>query len=267
MLKVPKELSRPGAEVNLDLIWHDGRYAVVLDGSSSLSGSESDVLDFTHAFMQGFERQASRGLELHECVNAAIDSLRGSFRPDNYQDGIVPSAAGVFLRETDDRVEVLSVADCSATILGKDGRVTRVCENSVGRFDAEALMKATSFCCMFGHGLADVVRRPRMRTILLANRRMMNVPGGYLALASNMRPLTAEDVARFDREDVACVLLCSDGFDVAADGFSSCDFDIDAAYDAMRRAERLDSSLERRPRFKVSDDASAMVILVQDDDL
>jgi hypothetical protein len=91
MLIVEQELCRPGAEVNEDLVWHDGHHAAVLDGSSTLAGATHDAVGFVELFAKRFAAQAVRDMTLASCVNAAIASLRDEFVPSSYPEGIVPA--------------------------------------------------------------------------------------------------------------------------------------------------------------------------------
>ena len=264
MLVIEQELSYPGTDVNEDLVWHGPHDAVVLDGSSTLSGTGHDAVEFVRAFIGCYENEVAAGRGLVESVNSAISSLRERFDPSLYAEGIVPSAAGAFVRETHDALEVVSIADCTVVVLGRDGSVTRVRDCAIDRFDAEVIELAASIRTDTGMDIAETMRLPQIRSALLANRKRMNTPGGYRVLASNMEPIDASSVVRFDKDTVARVLVHSDGFDSATEGVSlaSCDLDLEGLYRELRASERADVSLNRRPRFKVSDDASALLLRI-----
>ena len=263
MLIVEQELCRPGAEVNEDLVWHDRHYAAVLDGSSTLAGATHDAVGFVELFAKRFAAQAVRDMTLASCVNAAIASLRDEFVPSSYPEGIVPSAAGAFVRETDDALEVLSVADCTVVVLLRDGSTATVRDSAIDQLDAQVIKLACDIRSSTGQDISDVMRLPEVRAALLANRRLMNAPHGYRVLASNMRPLKGRST-RFDKADVERVLVHSDGFDRAAARLDLKDpeLSLETLYQKLRAEELADPRLNDIPRFKISDDASALLLRI-----
>lgn len=264
MLIIEQELSCPGAEVNEDLVWHDGRYAVVLDGSSTLAGTGHDAVRFVNLLIERFAAQAAHGSGLATCVNEAIDSLRDEFDARQYPEGIVPSAAGAFVRETDDAIEVASIADCTVVVLRKDGSTATVRDRAIERFDSQVIALASEIRSSTGTDFSEVMGLPEVRAALLANRKLMNTAEGYRVLASNMRPLRGRFVTRFDKSEVERVLVHSDGFDRAAEGLDLRDpgIDLEDLYQGLRASELADPELNRIPRFKLSDDASALLLRI-----
>jgi hypothetical protein len=95
--------------------------------------------------------------------------------------------------------------------------------------------------------------------MLLSHRKKMNAEGGYEILSFNMRKLDSADIKTFKKEDIDRIIFYSDGFDMFREDLAASDVDLSALYEKLRREENEDFLLNKNPRFKVSDDASAIV--------
>ena len=137
-------------------------------------------------------------------------------------------------------------------------------DRAIERFDSQVIALASEIRSSTGMDFSEVMGLPEVRAALLANRKLMNTAEGYRVLASNMRPLRGRFVTRFDKSEVERVLVHSDGFDRAAEGLDLRDpgIDLEDLYQGLRASELADPELNRIPRFKLSDDASALLLRI-----
>ena len=262
-LKVAQELSEPGGQVNEDLIWHGGNDFMVLDGASSLTpGSHHDAVGFVRAFTESYAVCARADKPLHTCVNESLDTLRERFDPARYEQGIGPSASLAVVRCHNGWMELLLLGDCTALILSTDGRTERTYLNEVARFDAIALDMAARIHEETGLPIRETIHNPLVHEQLVANRHMMNQPAGYRILSATTKPLTSTDVMSISLDGLAGIILHSDGFDNMEDDLTRQPIDLGRSYRMLRELERIDADLNRYPRFKIGDDATALYLEV-----
>ena len=103
----------------------------------------------------------------------------------------------------------------------------------------------------------------------MVSRSKRNQPGGYSILEADRAALNIPEF--FDLEDVEAILLNTDGFYRAVDHYdlhsneslvSAClaPGGVTNVLHALRAVEAADASCEKYPRFKKSDDATAVML-------
>lgn len=258
MLHITQTLSRPGAAVNEDRIWCDHSRLALLDGSTSLVPSAFDGSWFTGSFVEGLA--ASDAGDLPERVNQAlahVEALYRAERPETEPE-YYPSAAGIFVQERGADLEILAIGDCVGYFFMADGRMMRITDKTVTRLDQEVLDLCQTLRDQTGQTIAALLKTDEVRQRLLENRKKMNRPEGYRILAFNMRPCTAGDLILLPAREVRRIVLFSDGFDAVQDRLMKPDISLEQLYQDLRQMEREDPDFQRLPRFKPSDDASAL---------
>ena len=181
----------------------------------------------------------------------------------------MPSAGMVAVEWNDRGVRLFQIGDCTV-LLRRDGDIFEMFEpSSLGRLDAISIAELQSL--MSGDRDAKSAREQLLPT-LRRHRSQMNVAGGYGVLSTTVDCLDWLQIRSLDVQQGDEILLATDGFMAATDSYAL--FDRDAVFDhlagrrggeiirKMRDAERSDQNLDRYPRLKQYDDATALLIRV-----
>lgn len=264
MLRLIQGLSVAGDDANEDLCWIGTDDAVLLDGASSLDSKHHDSIDFVMAFIGEYKKVADgTDLPLHDCVNLALSPLRSQFDRERYASDVAPSASVAVARLRHGILSVLLIGDCTAIIYGTDGVARRLRLDEVKAFDRIALSLARSISERDGTSMCVAMQSDSVRRCLMANRMKMNADDGYRILAADMPLVGEKDVIHIPEDEVAAFLLHSDGFDAIGDRFLSPTCNIRRLYGELRAMEETDANFDEMPRFKLHDDASAMMVSVR----
>ena len=259
MIQVKQALSRPGGTTNEDRIWYEDGFLALLDGSSSLVPSGVGGDWFTECFVRGLEQ--TRAEKMTERINQALayveEEFTGTFPGRDLL--FYPSAAGVFVQEKEDFLDVIAIGDCEGHFIMKDGRVITVTDEAVTRLDQTVFDLCRQLQKERGGTIAELMKTEEARSLLIANRKKMNQPDGYRILSIGMEPCREEELIRIPKWDVARIVLFSDGFAELKDQLRQPDADLEDLYRKLRRMEADDPDFETMPRFKPGDDASALI--------
>ena len=256
MIRMLQELSEPGGLKNEDLVWHSDFAAMVLDGSTTLKNSEYDGFWFTRTFARSFESALEEGLSLPEAVNKA---LAETCRVLEGAAGTYPSASGIFLKQTGETAELLTIGDCTGLVFLKNGSRIRILDDTVKRLDQSVLDRCALLHKETGQTIAELVKTEEIRALLVKNRGKMNMPGGYRILSVHMTPCRTEEVICLPVKEISRVVLFSDGFDEVQEHFADPEVSLNELYRLLREREAADPDFECMPRFKPGDDASALI--------
>ena len=260
-IRVLQELSLPGALRNEDAVAHGAGFAALLDGATSLVRTEHDAVWFTRCFLALYRTAMEAGLDIPAAVNSVIARMREDYPElrDLGKAEYYSSAAGILVRLNGEKLELFAIGDCTALLQYRDGRWERIHKDDVDRFDDQVLDQMRQIHRTEGLSLPETMALPAVREHLLKNRSLMNQPGGYRILSFNMAPVTQGEILRFPVGELKRVVLFSDGFDSMQERFYADGIDLQDLYQQLRSFELRDSALEAFPRFKLHDDASAIL--------
>ena len=275
-------LSERGNAANEDFAYAasapGGSYGVVIDGATGLvdlplvsTDFATNAQWFSHTVGAHVCRSLEAGERPTEALAAAVDAAReelesalgcdvGSLAP-----AAVPSATLALAVERAGELELWGLADSPLVVFLRTGELMVLTDRVLEGLDegVVALMVERSA----GRSLSVAEKRALVRDEVIANRQRKNVEGGYWCLDP-----TGEGLARARRltlpvSDVVAVAGMSDGLFRAFGqyGMERLDewmagatyFSALALCDRMRVLEAADATLERFPRMKVGDDASA----------
>jgi len=244
-----------------------GPFAWIIDGATGLGDTRlldapSDAAWLTAvldaALREGAAAAGDPGFLLAEAAataEARFEAERHRAPAERYE---IPTAAVLLARFGDDGVTVVDLGDCGLYLAG-DGRVRRIGGTESGR-----AAEQTSARRLMGSGSG---RGPDVLSFLREVRNKANRPDGYAIFAPdagcayrarrNFLPL---------QEGLA--LFLTDGFEAAVEdyGLHSAQSLVASAdrlgevVAAIRAAERDDPDCVRYPRFKPSDDATALSV-------
>jgi hypothetical protein len=280
MFTVLDRISRPGSpeRPNEDSCGASGNWAWVIDtsifpGTKPIMGEASDaawLAKFASLRLSDLAPSAEDGPALARHVMEEARTAFLAVAPEERRDPLTwPLGAMTLVRRRGDALDVWTFADTTAFVRRPDGSVMTVgVAPDLRRFEAA---KAAEFLKASGATPKTVTGTPVFQA-WLAERRQRQKAGGGLALLG-LDPTAAD---RLRHETVPCtdgtvILLTSDGFSALVDlyGYVTADGLVAGALESgleplvakAREIEtRIDPAGTLYPRFKESDDATALLI-------
>jgi hypothetical protein len=182
-----------------------------------------------------------------------------------------PAASLALVRLRRGRLELAMLGDCKLVLRRADGTVEALDHSPVAPFDAKVV---DALRALQAAGEIEPARiAPRLRELILANRRLKNRPGGYGVLADDPACLDFAEISYRAAADTTHILLASDGLYRLVDtyGRHSAEGLLQAAladglsplYAALRRIEDADPQCLQYPRLKARDDATALLLKLE----
>lgn len=279
MLTLVEAISLAGdrAKQNDDLLGvRDGR-AWVIDGATDLldcplTGTASDASWIAQATGEFFLRSNRHGDEqwLRNIVRAACLTVRAQFEgitilPEERWK--LPTASLLIAHERETGLLGIDLGDCRCFALDADGTAHSAGSRENGTDDERERARAASKRA----GAPASLRDPDTMTMLRAVRAQHNLPGGNYWVFG-LQPECADHarVWTLNLKRPAHVLLCTDGFSALVDRYRIYDAGslVKAALDKglqelgreLRAIETADAGGAAHPRFKKSDDATAVLL-------
>ncbi|MEW5423113.1 protein phosphatase 2C domain-containing protein [Amorphus sp. 3PC139-8] len=268
--------SLPGnpARANEDAFGTAGNFAWVIDGATGVGAFECLEGPSDAAWLS-----ATASEILAERIGAGTDDLRSllaetiDLLAQRFDEAVVrppearhqrPTAAILIARFDPDGIEAIELGDCLLIARGGEGRFGSVGLGRPGREVEQAAAKQ-----MHDHGAT--LDHPEVRRRMREGRDRHNTPEGYWIFGLDPEVV---DHARTHRLDLAAsqtALLATDGFAALFEDYGR--YSPEAALEAatsrglaalgeeLRMVEHgEDPSCRRYPRFKVSDDATALLV-------
>jgi len=285
-LKVIDRVCDPGGgrgAVNEDIFGHGERAAWVMDGATGLAdermvekgGSDAQWLVARYQELFG-ERANDLRLATRDLVSGAIEDVAREFETARRRPPIanheLPSAGMALVRQVSGGIEYASLGDCKAIIMLAGGSAVSTPESLLSELDRTVLREMARLR-RTGEARSHAEARKMVGPALRRNRGKLNTPGGYWVLsihpeaADMMEPIRVPLVPG----DTVTVLLVSDGFYRLVDTFEKYPNEealLKAALGPghlrpllkeLRELEDGDSDCKEYPRFKLKDDATALL--------
>ena len=275
-LQLLQSLSLPGdaAKPNEDSFAHKDGAAVVIDGATMLGDGlmpgPSDAAWIAQFGARRLMAHLGEGGGARKALRAALadtqksfEALRRAAPEDVWQ---TPCASMMLAVRNDIGLELLWFGDCAA-LVKSDGAVTVVGET----FDKRAIEaeRARRVAAEKGLSPASGLSRPEFIDTLRATRNRINSGNTWLF---NPDVRAASHVSRrmVKAQAGSMLLLASDGFLALASDYGAYGPDgliaaamkkgLDALGQELRAIESADAGGDRFPRFKKSDDATALLL-------
>lgn len=259
MINILQSLSLPGLNKNEDLIWYDQNCVVLLDGSTSLIRTDFDAVWFVNEFIKLFSDELKNTKDLCQSINCSIKKLYYVFleKIGDKSMEYYPSASAVFIYQNNDKLQIVNLGDCTTLVFNDD--VKKIYSNEVEVFDNQVISEMVRIHEQTDSDISQIVKSDKIREMLITNRKKMNQQDGYRILSFNMRELTEDDILEISVSEVNKVITYSDGFNLLEEDFYKGNVNLNDAYNSLRALENMDKNFNKYPRFKISDDASAVV--------
>lgn len=274
-------LSLPGnpAKPNDDAFCHSETLAAVFDGATGL-GEQLLPVDSDAAWIA---RRGAEGLILHEAPHLAPREIlsRAAFdaekqfhelrlRPpvETYE---IPFASMMFVSAQADRMEALWFGDCAVLVKQPDA-AAHIIGDALDKRAAEAA-RVAKLAAAKNLAPAAGVSRAEYLPALRAARNRMNTMEGSWAFSPDANCADHAQSLAFAAPSGTHMLLVSDGFLALASDYLRYDADtlleaavskgLRALYNELRAIEDADPEGRKYPRFKKSDDATAVLLQVR----
>jgi serine/threonine protein phosphatase PrpC len=269
-------LSLPGdpAKPNEDSFSHEAGFACVFDGATvlgeNLMPGRSDAQWIAQFGARRLRAHAEEGGRPRAVLRAAASDAEKSFNalrkraPSETYETPLASLMALFVRG--DRLEALWFGDCSALIRSPSGAVSVV---------GEALNMRTRERDRVSHlagpeGVAATAVREKFLPALRASRNRVNKKGGSWLFSPDARCADHAADAKLAVETGSVLLLASDGFFALVSDYAryspaellaaAQERGLAALGEELRAIEAADPKGLTFPRFKSSDDATAMLL-------
>lgn len=273
-------LSVAGSEVNEDLIGYEDHTFWVMDGATPLSSAhflqdESDARWFVK------ELDSKLRALLKERMNIPLKALLmeallgveerlASLKIDlaGMSPFELPSCTIILMRVEGKRLEYLVLGDCTLVILHKN-EVLQIKDSANSRLDNQ-VVQAVQDKKFSDNPCREELEAFRM-SLLQKNRSLMNTEEGYWVCTWDRKGIHHALSGELEIDREMKVLACTDGFSRIVDLYHQYIWDdlfgetvsLKQAMNEIRSIEAKDSSKEKYPRLKVSDDASALHLSIQ----
>ncbi len=284
-LRVIEQFSLPGkaGRPNEDRCGHQGAFAWVIDGATGLADAPlmdapSDAAWLAGAASRLFAEAAltQPHAPLDVIVRSVIETLVRRFEAERLRSPEhryeLPSAAMVLVREAQDRLEAVSFGDCALFLSGSGTEIGAKPEEEVQLFSRSRERERREADRLLGDPghKGEALQSAPVIEFLRKVRNHQNIKGGYWVLG--LEPAAAGHMQHFEAslDGPATGLLASDGFAALTLDYERCtpaSFLLRAKTDGLealgaelRHVENvLDPGCRLYPRFKPSDDATALL--------
>jgi hypothetical protein len=264
-------VTSPGSadKANEDFVAATGTAAVVLDGLTQRAGLGSGCIHDTPWFVRQLGTRLLSAADtmpsasLRDILAQAIsDVARLHAATCDLANTGTPSATVAMLREHPDTIEYLILSDSVLVVDGKDGLhvISDERVEDVAQDQRDAAMQ---------HPTGSPDHNRLMRQLVAEQRRHRNQPGGYWIAGSNPQAASQALTGSWPRHAIRRAAILTDGATRLVDHFALADWpellDIletqgpASVISQVRQAEALDPDGTRWPRYKRSDDATAVL--------
>lgn len=271
-------ISLAGNKVNEDTAYSADTYGWVIDGATglnkkNLTKSESDAYWFVNEWNNYLKYNIlNNSITLKEiiingivCISDKFYQISTSKAPNKVD---LPSASIVVIRINNDKVEYFLLGDCTLVVQNSDGKSSIIKQKLLDKLDNKA--KSEMAKLMRGKGISFNEARQEINPLLINHRLLKNTLGGYWTLEFDKNAVDNCLYGFLDFEECKKVLLMSDGFSAIFDNYNYTDENniislvenngLQEIYNTIRSIEEEDSDILKYPRFKKSDDASAVLM-------
>lgn len=281
MFLVKDHICRAGQTICEDAIGWGDHFLFALDGASGLTGARlmdddgSDAAWFARGIRDGLCRSLSAGDErpTAEILAEILTQLRREYEDQAAARGIpvppdAPSAGIALFREwKDGSVEFFGLGDCVGAAQQADGSCVSSCDEALPALDGLVLAQMETI--HRGTGIPVLEARQHCNELLLHNRTLRNVPGGYWILDLSGVGLSHARVIRWQRGELESISAFSDGFDQLVLPFREYPSrealhqalpqgSLETLLEQLYAAQEADPQANQFPRLKFRDDACAL---------
>lgn len=249
--------------VNQDYAINVHGLSVVLDGATALESNAMNVVDFVQNLATCLVQEWRSSGTFIPSLHQALRELSRGLPSNPYE---LPSASMIALAVEERKCFIYSIGDCQAyTEVGDRCVKISFSEDRLSRLDEIARQLLCSYLAL---GFSDCDALAMVKPILMSHRALANSPNGYKILTLDPASVQGIERLEIDESSVKNILLCSDGFDAGLSTYRCTTIadiferrkKLTDVLDCLRTIEIEDKTLTKYPRFKVHDDATAVLL-------
>jgi hypothetical protein len=270
-------LSQPGnpAKANDDALCHADNLAAVFDGATSIGEpilpADSDAAWIARKGAQGLLAHADKGAR--EALRLAVADAERDFLKDRLRAPVhayeIPISSMMLIAPADGVLDCFWFGDCTALI----ARPSQAVEVVGTAFDNRMREAKGVVALAKSKGLTPAAETNRPEFLETLRQERNRAHSGVPRLFSpDIRCVERVKSASFPIVPDTVVLLCSDGFLALASDYDAYEADslvaaavsrgLKPLYEEVRRVENSDPEGLKFPRFKKSDDATALLVKI-----
>jgi serine/threonine protein phosphatase PrpC len=277
-LEIIDSISLPGnpAKANEDAFGAEERAAVVMDGATGLGDNlmpgPSDAAWLATFGARRLLAHLRDGDAPKHAVRAAMKDAEQSYKAlrkrapaENYE---IPHASMMLVAQADDGIDALWFGDC-ALLVQVPGGGTEVIGDALDKRATEA-SRVARLAAKHGLSPAAGINRPVFLEALRKARNYANTEKGHWSFAPEPHAAEHVECTRRVLPAETVLLLCSDGFLALVSDYKAYDAagliaacqtkGLAAIAEELRAIESADADGVKFPRFKTSDDATALLL-------
>ncbi|WP_127848313.1 protein phosphatase 2C domain-containing protein [Lacticaseibacillus hulanensis] len=261
-----------GNTVNEDFVYTTDSYGFVIDGASNLTSrvykaGNSDAQLFSHTVGQYLKKANWQEYSIQQLLSMAVADFNAQYPSTLIDKERLPSATFSAFRVHEDRIELTWLGDSPIIVLSNNNEYEVHRDPTIEQNDKKAISNLAELISEqkpIEEALEDI------QPILKANRLLKNSTekGGYWILDPTGVGINHLHQESIPLADVIAILICSDGFYRVFDTFryrlqipqaTNVHEWLTSSMKDLRAMENKERSMNNYPRFKVSDDASALI--------
>ncbi len=267
-INIIDSVSMPGNSkiTNQDYIAFNDQCLLLLDGATPLQDKQLyPVAQFVSDFSEIFLKKINNEDEVLSLVTDTCQKLTAakSIPIEGF-----PSASAIILTVYNQKLKLTQVGDCKAYIFDGNSIKTAFPTTRIEQLDLIALNMMKGYQNL---GFSVEKSKEMVKSTLLTHRKLKNAKEGYPSLSvglSSALDLINQVQIDLSKNNQYKILLASDGFYNGFENYQpetlelifSRKLSLKDALSGYREIEALDSSLTKFPRFKPSDDATAVLL-------
>lgn len=276
--RVLDSVSVPGnpAKANEDAFGAEARAAVVMDGATGLGDNlmpgRSDAAWLATFGARRLMAYVRDGASAREAVAAALFDAQTSFealrRRPPAETWEMPFSSMMLVAEAPRGIEALWFGDCAALVKRSDA-AAEIVGDALDKREKEA-QRVAKLSGKYGLTSASAANRPQFIESLRKGRNHANTVEGTWAFSPDVRAADHVNGKALEAPAGTIVLLCSDGFLALVSDYKAYDAEglvaacqtkgLAKLVEELRAIEAKDADGIVFPRFKTSDDATALLI-------
>ncbi|MCT4621930.1 MAG: protein phosphatase 2C domain-containing protein [Marinisporobacter sp.] len=274
-------LCRPGTQVNEDVANMNEYGAWVLDGATGLNkknivGQESDAKWFVTWWDGYLSNQLEKNDSLLNIMEKGIHRIKEEFSKITKEQALskldFPSSSIVVLKWHEEELEYFSLGDV-ALLVQKEERIQTIMDDKITKLDDSVFNSMKKLMMKEKKNMYEA--KEIMMDLIIKNRLLKNTEDGYWILGFNEDAAKKGLYGKIKTDTNTRVLIASDGFSALSDKYDYVNRNelikvientgVEKLYDTLRDIEEKDSDGILYPRFKKSDDASAIYLNFEND--
>nr|WP_320119833.1 protein phosphatase 2C domain-containing protein [uncultured Marinifilum sp.] len=280
-MKILNQITSKGNLFNEDKIYAGNGIIVLLDGSTGLEKklipkATSDAVWFVNEVVDFIHNRFDIKVNYQDFINDMLSEIREKhYKLLGYKAQKLnePSASMVFIIEKAEEIILINIGDCTNVIEFINKKICCIYDSRVSKLDNKVILKLNS---LQQQNIAESEESKLLiQQLLMENRKLKNTANGYDILGFDKLILNNTQILSFPKNQIRNICSFTDGFAEHYEHFNlssdAIDFyqqlknsSADKILADIRNLQKKDSLCKIYPRLKKMDDASLVMIQIND---